>query len=200
MLEIDRMSAATHMRGTIPEFLAEGHTLHLAQSRLELLGFFVMLLAISVFFIGTGYHWFPSQFNEQLNAKLRFMGPLFGLVTLFPFYSLVNAHRKGITLTRTGITDHRISAREIPWLGVESVREGANISSRFIVLKLSNVEDAPPNLLQSLNSRALGLGENERTISAAGLNVSHATLADVVVASWHSARQPRPSPGRGKST
>ena len=188
------------MRATLPDFFSAGHHLHFHQSRIKLFGIFVMCLAMTVALAGMGYDWIPSQFSEWWRLKFRFMGPLFALVTIFPLYLLANAHKKGIVLTRTGVTDHRISSQEIPWLRIDAVSEGRNISSRFIVLRLADATDAPPNLLQDLNGMALGLEDNERTISAAGLNVGHTMLVEAVLAGWHAARHPRPAPDARRAT
>jgi len=110
---------------------------------------------------------------------------LFALVTIFPFYLLANAHEKGIVVTPTGITDHRISSQEIPWARIDGVSEGRNLSSRFIVLRLADAKDAPRSFLQDLNGIALRLANNERTISAAGLDVGHTMLVEAVLAGWH---------------
>ena len=179
------------MRATFADFFAAGHDLHFRQSRIKLFGIFVMCLAVTVALAGMGYDWMPNSFSESWHWKFRFMAPLFALVTIFPFYLLANAHEKGIVLTRTGVTDHRISSQEIPWLRIDAVGQGRNLSSRFIVLRLADAKDAPRSFLQDLNSIALGLGDNERTISAAGLDVSHKMLVEAILAGWHPARHPR---------
>ena len=178
------------MRATFSDFFNAGHDLHFRQSRIKLFGISVMCLAMTVTLAGLGYDWIPNQFSESWHLKFRFMAPLFALVTIFPFYFLANAHQKGIVLTTTGVTDHRISSQEIPWLRIDAVSEGKHVSSRFVVLRLADATDAPRNLLQHLNGMALGLGDNERTISAAGLDVGHKMLAEAVLAGWHTARHP----------
>src|ERR1700704_931746 len=103
------------MRATLPDFLAAGHDLHFRRSRIKLFGIFVMCLAVTAVLAGMGYDWMPNRFSEPWHWKFRCMAPLFALVTIVPFYQLANAHEKGIVLTRNGVTDHRISAQEIPW-------------------------------------------------------------------------------------
>jgi hypothetical protein len=179
------------MRATLADFFNAGHDLHFRQSRIKLFGIFVTCVALTVALAALGYDWMPSSFSEGWHWRFRFMAPLFALVTIFPFYFLANAHEKGIVLTKTGIADHRISSQEIPWLRIDAVNEGRNISSRFIVLRLADAKDAPRNFLQDLNGMALGLGDNERTISAAGLDVSYKMLVEAVFAGWHAAHHPR---------
>jgi hypothetical protein len=192
--------AMAHVRATIPDFLNVGHTLQFPQSRLKLFGICVMCVAVTAALAGMGYDWMPNPLTDGRSERFRFMAPLFGLITLYPFYLLVNANKKGITLTRTGVADHRISSQEIPWLGIEAVREGRNVSSRFIVLQLADAKYTPESLLQSLESMALGLGESQRTISAGGLKVSHAMLVEAILAGWQSARHPRPAPATSRAT
>ena len=182
------------MRATLLDFFNAGHDLHFRQSRIKLFGIFVMCLAVTVALAGMGYGWMPSPFSEWWRWTFRFMAPLFALVTIFPFYLLANAHAKGIVLTSTGVTDHRISSQEIPWLRIDAVSEGRKLSSRFIVLRLADARDAPRSFLQDLNGMALGLEKNERTISAAGLDVGYKMLVEAVVAGWHAARHPRHAP------
>jgi hypothetical protein len=170
------------MRATLPDFFNAGHDLHFRQSRIKLFGIFVMCLAVTVALAAMGYDWMSNSFSEWWHWKFRFMAPLFALVTIFPFYQLLNAHEKGIVLTSAGVTDHRISSQEIPWVRIDAMREGRNISSRFIVLRLADAKDAPRNLLQDLNGMALGLEDNERTISAAGLDVSYNMLVEAIFA------------------
>jgi hypothetical protein len=175
------------MRATLPDFFNAGHVLHFRQSRIKLFGILVMCLAMTVALAGMGYDWIPNQFSESWHLRFRFMAPLLALVTIFPFYLSANADEKGIVLTRTGVTDHRISSQEIPWLGIDAVSEGRNVSSRFIVLRLADANDAPRSFLQQLNGMALGLADNERTISAAGLDVGHKMLVEAVLAGWRTA-------------
>jgi hypothetical protein len=188
------------MRATLNDFFNAGHDLHFRQSRIKLFAICVMCLAMTVTLAGMGYDWMPNQFSESWHLRFRFMAPLFALVTIFPFYQLANAHEKGIVLTSTGVTDHRISAQEIPWARIDAVSEGRNISSRFIVLRLADAKDAPRSFLQDLNSMALGLGDNERTISAAGLDVSHTMLVEATLAGWHAAHPPRHAPDARRAT
>jgi hypothetical protein len=182
------------MRATLPDFLNAGHDLHFRQSRMKLFGISVMCLAMTVWLAGMGYDWVPNSFSEWWHFKFRFMAPLFALVTIVPFYQLANAHEKGIVLTRTGVTDHRIGAQEIPWLGIDAISQGRNVSSRFIVLRLADARDAPRSFLQDLNGMALGLADYERTISAAGLDVGHKMLVEAVLAAWHAAHHPPHAP------
>jgi hypothetical protein len=182
------------MRATLPEFFNAGHALHFRQSRIKLFGIFVMCLAVTVVLAGMGYDWVPNSFSETWKGKFRFMAPLLGLVTVFPLYQLANAYKKGIVLTRTGITDHRISSQEIPWLRIDAVGEGRYVSSRFIVLRLASAKDAPRSFHQHLNGMVLGLEDNERMISAAGLNVGCKMLVEAILAGWQAARHRRPLP------
>jgi hypothetical protein len=188
------------MRATLPDFFNAGHVLHFRRSRIKLFGISVMCLAVTVALAGMGYDWMPNSFSESWHFKFRFMAPLFALVTIFPFYQLANAHEKGIVLTSTGVTDHHTSSQEIPWLRIDAVSQGRNVSSRFIVLRLADANDAPRNLLQDLNGMALGLEDNERTISAAGLDVNHKMLVEAILAGWHAARHPRPAPDARRAT
>ena len=188
------------MRATLFDFFNAGHDLHFRQSRIKLFGISVMCLAVTVALAGIGYDWMPNPVSESLQWKFRFMAPLFALVTIFPFYQLANAHEKGIVLTHTGVTDHRISSQEIPWLTIDAVGQGRHVSSRFIVLRLADAKDAPRNLLQTLNGMALRLEDNERTISAAGLDVGHKMLVDAILAGWHAARHPRHAPDARRAT
>jgi hypothetical protein len=187
------------MRATLPDFFSAGHALHFRQSRIKLFGIFLMCLAMTVTLAGFGYDWIPTRFSESWLLKFRFMAPLFALVTIVPLYLFANAHAKGIVLTRTGVTDHRISAREIPWARIDAVREGRHLSSRFVVLRLADAGDAPRSLLQDLNGMALGLAANERTISAGGLDVGYAMLVEAILAGWHTARHPRHDAHRAAS-
>jgi hypothetical protein len=179
------------MRATLADFFNAGHDLHFRQSRIKLFGIFVMCVAMTVTLAAIGYDWMPNQFSEGWHLRFRFMAPLFALVTVFPLYLLAKAHEKGIVLTKTGVTDHRVSSQEIPWLRIDAVNEGRHLSSRFIVLRLADAKDAPRNFLQDLNGMVLGLADDERTISAAGLDVSHKMLVEAVLAGWHSARDPQ---------
>jgi len=188
------------MRATLPDFFAAGHDLHFRQSRIKLFGIFVMCVAVTVTLAAMGYDWMPNGFSDSWHFKFRYMAPLFALVTIVPLYLLARAHEKGIVLTRTGVTDHRISSREIPWRRIDAVSEGRNVSSRFIVLRLADARDAPRNVLQHLNGMVLGLADNERTISAAGLDVSHKLLVAAVLAGWHAAGRPRPATDARRAT
>ena len=188
------------MRATLLDFFNAGHDLHFRQSRIKLFGIFVMCLAVTVTLAGMGYDWMPNSFSESWHWTFRFMAPLFALVTIFPVYFLANAHEKGIVLTSTGVTDHRISSQEIPWLRIDAVSEGRKVSSRFIVLRLADAKDAPRSFLQDLNGMALGLADNERTISAAGLDVGYKMLVEAVLAGWHAARHRHPPDARGATS
>jgi hypothetical protein len=179
------------MRATLHDFFKAGHDLHVRQSRIKLFGTFVMCLAVTVALAGIGYDWVPNLLSEDWHWKFRFMATLFALVTIFPLCLLAKAHDKGLVLTRTGVTDHRISSQEIPWLRIDAVGQARRLSSRYIVLKLADANDPPRNFLQTLNSMALGLEANERMISAAGLDVSHNVLAEAIFAAWNVARPPR---------
>jgi hypothetical protein len=175
------------MRVTLPEFFKAGHALQFRRSRIKLFGIFVICLAVTVVLAGTGYDWIPNRFSEGWQWTFRFMAPLLALVTLFALYQLAHAHEKGIVLTRTGLTDHRINAREIPWHRIDAVSEGRHLSSRFVVLRLASAEDAPRSVLQVLNGVVLRLADNERMISAAGLDVGYTTLVEAILAGWHTA-------------
>jgi len=70
---------------------------------------------------------------------------------------------------------------------------------RFIALRLARCQRRARSFLQDLNSMALGLAANERTISAAGLAVGHNMLMEAVLAGWHTARHPRQAPRRASS-
>jgi hypothetical protein len=188
------------MRATLPDFFNAGHALHFRQSGIKLFGISVMCLAVTMALAGLGYDWIPNQFSEWSHWTLRFMAPLFALVTIVPFYLCANAHERGIVLTRTGVTDHRISSQEIPWPRIDAVNEGRNISSGFIVLRLADARDAPRNFLQHLNGMALGLADNERTIWAGGSDVSHKMLVEAILAAWHAARHPRPASDARRAT
>jgi len=188
------------MRATLPEFFSAGHRLHFRQSRKKLFGIFVMCLAVTVALAGIGYDWMPSPTSEWLRWKFRFMAPLMALVTIVPLCQLANAHKKGIVLTRTGVTDHRISSQEIPWLRIAAVGQGRHVSSRFVVLRLADAKDAPRNVLQYLNGMALRLEDNERTVSAAGLDVSHEMLVEAVLAGWQAAHHRRSGRDAGRAT
>jgi hypothetical protein len=186
------------MRATLPEFFAAGHDLQFRRSRLKLLGLAVLCVAMAAALAGFGYDWIPNAFSARWHARFRFMAPFFAVVTLVPLvYQLANAHRKGIVLGRTGFTDHRVSAQEIPWARIDAVSEGRYLSSRFMVLRLADASDAPRSLLQDLNSMLLGLGANERMFSAGGLDVGHKMLVEATLAGWQVARGriARASPG-----
>lgn len=180
------------MRATFTDFFNAGHDLHFRQSRVKLFGIFALCVAVTMALAAIGYDWAPNSFSEWSRWKFQFMALLFALVTVFPLYQLANAHKKGIVLTKTGVTDHRISSRQIPWLRIDAVSEGKRLSSRFIVLRLADAGDAPRNVLQNLNGMALGLQNNERMISTAGLDASHQMLVEAFSAGWRAARQPRP--------
>ena len=179
------------MRATLADFFTAGHDLHFRRSRIKLFGLFVLCLAMTVALAAMGHDWIPNGFSEEWHWKFRLMAPVFALVTVFPLYQLANAHEKGIVLTRSGVTDHRIGAREIPWLRIDDVSQGRHVSSRFIVLRLADAGDAPRNFLQDLTGMVLGLADNERTVSAAGLAVSHTMLVTAILAGWHTARHPQ---------
>ena len=178
------------MRGTIADVLKTGSPLHFPQSRLQLLAIFVACVLMTLVLVSLGYDLIPNPFSERQRWTCRIMSALFVPIPLYALYALINAGQKGLVLTRTGVADHRISAKEIPWSRIVNVREGAARSSRFIVLKLSNAGDAPRSLMQSLNSFVLGLASNERIISANGLEVSHPMLTDAIVAGWLAAKKP----------
>jgi hypothetical protein len=186
------------MRATLAEFFKAGNELHFRQSKL--FGISVMCVAVTLSLAAMGYDWMPNSFSESWHLKFRFMAPLFAMVTVFPFYQLANAHEKGIVLTRTGVIDHRVSSQEIPWLRIDAMTERRSISSQLVVLRLASAEDAPRSLLQDLNGIVLGLADNERTISAAGLDVSHKMLVEAVLTGWHTARHPRSAPDTRHAT
>lgn len=194
-------SGQSNTRSTLPEFLNSGNSLHFAQSRVKLFSVFVLILAVTAAMCALGYDWIPNPLSERLHEKLRFMGPFFGLVSLpFAFYFLINAGRKGVVLTRVGVTDYRTSSQIIPWHRIEDVSERGFGSSRFVVLRLSHPSDAPRSLLQALNSMVLRLDDNERTISSAGLRVSHQRLVEAIAAGWHTSLHPQPAPSAGRAT
>ena len=194
-------SGQSNTRSTLPEFLNSGNSLHFAQSRVKLFSVFVLILAVTAAMCALGYDWIPNPLSERLHEKLRFMGPFFGLVSLpFAFYFLINAGRKGVVLTRVGVTDYRTSSQIIPWHRIEDVSERGFGSSRFVVLRLSHPSDAPRSLLQALNSMVLRLDDNERTISSAGLRVSHQRLGEAIAAGWHTSLHPQPAPSAGRAT
>jgi hypothetical protein len=186
-------AGATRLRATFADFFSAGHDLHFRQSRIKLLGLCVLCVAMTATLAALGHDFVPNGFSQSWHLKFRLMAPLFGLVTLVPLWLLAKAHQRGIVLTRTGVTDHRISAQEIPWLAIDAVSEGRHFSSHFVVLRLADARDAPRSILQDLNSLLLGLSANERTVSAAGLDVSHGTLVEAILAAWRAARERGPA-------
>jgi hypothetical protein len=180
------------MRSTIPDFLNAGHALQFRQSRLKLFGIFLMCAAMTVVNASLGYHWMPNPIIDWRIVNCQVIAPIFAMITLFAFYKMLFAHRKGIVLTKTGVADHRIGPSEIPWRRIDAVREGKNASSRVIVLRLSSAADAPKNLFLSLGSKMLGLDATEWTISAAGLKVGHDALLEAISTAWRAARPRRP--------
>ncbi len=188
-----------NMRSTLPEFFNTGRSLHFSQSRAKLAAVFMMLIAMTGLLCVLGYDWIPNPFSERFREKLRFMGPFFGLVTLpCILYLLANSGKKGVVLTRVGVVDHRTGSQVIPWHRIEDVSEGGSRSSQFVILRLADASDAPRSLFQTLNSMLLRLDDDERMISAAGLNVGHERLFEAIFAGWHASRHPPPTPGGGR--
>jgi hypothetical protein len=177
------------MRGTIADLLKTGSPIHFRQSAPHLLATFMATMLVTVAFASMGYEWMPNPFFEERRWQFRFMSAMFLPISLFALYLSVNAGKKGLVLSRSGIADHRIRSKEIPWSQVDAVLEGEARLARFIVLRLSDAGDAPQSLVQRLNSSVLGLDSNERMISSTGLEVGHSVLVEAIVGAWRAGRQ-----------